>query len=92
MAKTVKLEVEACTGQVEEEQEEEINETESVEVVDETEEGTVEGEKVPVLGPTTTTEVSFTKKPLFLVLMAILNFVIIVAVVFFVVKLVRKKQ
>ncbi|HJO02238.1 MAG: hypothetical protein QGI89_01730 [Candidatus Woesearchaeota archaeon] len=92
--KTVNLEVEGCSQveELQEEEEEEINETESVETGIEAEEGTAEGEEVPVLGPTTTTEVSFTKKPLFLVLMAILNFVIIVAVAFLIVKVIKKRE
>ena len=91
---TVNLEVEGCAHveELQEEEEEEINETESVETGIEAEEGTAEGEEVPVLGPTTTTEVSFTKKPLFLVLMAILNFVIIVAVAFLIVKVIKKRE
>ena len=92
--KTVNLEVEGCAHveELQEEEEEEINETESVETGIEAEEGTAESEEVPVLGPTTTTEVSFTKKPLFLVLMAILNFVIIVAVAFLIVKVIKKRE
>jgi hypothetical protein len=92
--KTTNLIVEACSGQVEEEedQEETINGTETVDVGEDQEEETTEGTEVPVLEPTTTTEVSLTKKPIFWVLMAILNFIVIVSIAFLIVKAVGKKQ
>ena len=99
--KTANLEVEAC-GTIAEEQQaeeneteelpEEANETEPVQITEEEEEETTESEEVHVLGPTTTTEVPFTKKPLFWVGIILLNIIVIAAVAFSVVKAAGKKQ
>tara|TARA_B100000315_G_C14555217_1_gene577798 strand:- start:102 stop:1862 length:1761 start_codon:yes stop_codon:yes gene_type:complete len=91
--KTVDFVVEACSQAQEEpeEEEEEINETETVEVSEEPEEETTEGEKISILEPTTTTEVSLTKKPLFWVGIVLVNIALIVVIFFFVAKLVGKK-
>ena len=76
--KTVNLVVESCSGQVEEEPEEEIEETETVEVTEEEpEEETVEGVKVPVLVPSTTTEVPLTKRPGFWFTLVLVNIVVV---------------
>jgi uncharacterized membrane protein len=90
--KTVNLVVEAC--QVEEEEEQELQEEE--EVVDETvpvevSEETTEGEEIPVLGPSTTTEVPLTKKPGFWFAIIALNIIIIVVAAFLIVRLIGKK-
>jgi len=94
--KIVNLEVEACTGQVVEEEPEEVEETaeetEIVETGQEIEEETTEGQEIPILGPTTTTEIPLTKKPLFWVGIVLLNIIVIGAVVFFAVKVVGKKS
>jgi len=94
-SKTADLEVKACTDQVVEEEPEEVEETteetEIVETGQEIEEGTTEGQEIPILGPTTTTETPLTKKPLFWVGIVLLNIIVIGAVVFFAVKAVGKK-
>jgi|TARA_B100001964_G_C14257394_1_gene613211 hypothetical protein len=90
-SKTVDLEVEACSGDQVVDDEEEINETEAVEVGGDQDEEITDSTEVPVLGPTTTTETSFAK-PLFWTGMILLNIIIIGAIVFFVVKAVGKKQ
>jgi len=90
---TVNLIVEACS-QAEEKVEEvigEINETEIVEVTGEEQEEITGEMKIPVLKPDTTTEVSLTKSPAFWVAIILLNIIIIGAVTFLIVKLVRKK-
>jgi len=94
--KTINLVVESCSGQVEEEpeeeQEEETEETETVEVAEEeSKEETVEGVKVPILGPSTTTEVPLTKKPLFWFGIIVLNVVVIGTVAFLIMKFTGKK-
>jgi len=92
--KTAKLVVEACSGtntdEVEEGQQETTVETETTPDT-ETGEETAQEEKIPVLGPSTTTEVPLTKKPLFWVAIVLLNIIIIGSVVFFAVKAVGKK-
>src|SRR3989338_1284146 len=98
--KTANLEVEAC-GTVAEEQQaeenktrelsEEIEETGAVQASEGTGEEATESEKVPVLGPTTTTEVPLTKKPGFWVVIVLLNLIIIGGAAFFVVKSIGKK-
>jgi len=79
--RTANLEVEACGGQVAEEEPEEvveeISETETVEIGGETEEGITEGEEIPVMQPTTTTEVPLTKKRGFWVTVILLNIIVI---------------
>jgi len=95
--KTAKLVVEACsvtnTEEVEEEQPEEEETTVDTEIVSDTGEveETTGAEKVPVLGPSITTEVPLTKKPLFWIAIVLLNIIIIGSVVFFAVKAVGKK-
>ncbi len=94
--KTANLEVEACGAVAEEKQEEqpeeseETNETEPVQITEEEEKAT-KSEEVPVLGPTTTTEVPLTKKPLFWAAIVLLNVIVIGGVAFFVVKSIGKK-
>ncbi|HLD88705.1 MAG TPA: hypothetical protein VI894_00715, partial [Candidatus Nanoarchaeia archaeon] len=98
--RTANLEVEAC-GTVVEDQQAEENATEelpeeaeeagTVQVSEGTEEETTESEKVPVLGPTTTTEVPLTKKPGFWVAVVLLNVVVIGSIAFLIVKAVGKK-
>lgn len=97
--KTANLEVESCTAEQEnkteeeaEELPEEAEETGTVQVSEGTEEKTKESEEVPVLGPTTTTEVPLTKKPLFWVAIVLLNIMVIGGVAFLIVKAVGKKQ
>ena len=96
--KTANLEVESCTAEQEnkteeeaEELPEEAEETEAVQVSEDTEEETTESEEVPVLGPTTTTEVPLTKKPVFWVAIVLLNVMVIGGVAFLIVKLAGKK-
>lgn len=91
-SKTVNLEVEACADQVVEEEEKIKEEAETVEIGEEIEEEIIGGEEVPVLEPTTTTEVPLTKKPLFWVGVVLLNIIVIAAVVFLVTKVTGKKQ
>ena len=94
--KTAKLVVEACSGinteEVEQPEEEET--TVDTEIVSDTgeEEETTGAEKVPVLGPPTTTEVPLTKKPLFWIGIILLNIIVIGGVVFFALKAVGEKQ
>ncbi|HLD89009.1 MAG TPA: hypothetical protein VI894_02270 [Candidatus Nanoarchaeia archaeon] len=98
--KTANLEVESCGTVAEEQPKEnesseelpkETEETGAVQVSEGTEEEATESEKVPVLGPTTTTEVPLTKKPGFWVAVVLLNLIVIGGVGFFVVKLIKKK-
>jgi len=98
--KTANLEVEACATVEEQKEEEakeeenpeETNETETTQVTEETqEEEAAESEEVPVLGPTTTTEVPLTSKPLFWVGIVLLNITIIASVAFLVVKSASKR-
>ncbi len=96
--KTANLEVESCTAEQEnktgeeaEELPEEAEETGAVQVPEGTEEETTGSEQIPVLGPTTTTEVPLTKKPAFWAAIVLLNIIIIAAVAFFAVKLSGKK-
>ena len=98
--RTANLEVEAC-GTVVEDQQAEENATEelpeeaeeagTVQVSEGSEEEITESEKVPVLGPTTTTEVPLTKKPGFWVAVVLLNVVVIGSIAFLIVKAVGKK-
>ncbi len=94
--KTANLAVEAC-DQAEEKKEaepeliKEINQTEAVEGGKEAENKTTEGEEIPVLKPTTTTEVSFMQRPAFWFMLAVLNIAVIAAVAFLIVKLIKKK-
>ena len=95
--KTANLEVEAC-GTIEEEQPAEenatveaANETEQVQIAEEEEPRLKESESIPVLGPTTTTEVPLTKKPLFWAAAVALNIIIIGAVGFLIVKVGGKR-
>ena len=98
--KTANLEVESCTtaeqeNKTEEEAEElpeEAEETGAVQASEGTEEKTRESEEVPVLGPTTTTEVPLTKKPGFWVAIVLLNIALIGGVAFLIVKTAGKKQ
>ncbi|MBW2977010.1 hypothetical protein KY347_06200 [Candidatus Woesearchaeota archaeon] len=99
--KTVSLAVDACsaaeeTGEGDEGEEtevtEEINETETVEAGQEEEEETSEGEEIPILGPSTTTEVSFTQRPVFWFFVVTLNIIIIAVIAFLVAKLIGKRQ
>ena len=93
-SKTVNLVVEGCS-QAQEEQEQEPEETEETQTVESgttTEEETTGGEEISVLGPTTTTEVPLTKKPLFWVGIVLLNIIVIAAVVFLIVKVTGKKE
>jgi len=93
-SKTVNLVVEGCS-QAQEGQEQEPEETEETQTVESgttTEEETTESEEISVLGPTTTTEVPLTKKPLFWVGIVLLNLIVIGGIVFFVNKVVGKKQ
>tara|TARA_Y100000310_G_scaffold95150_1_gene93001 strand:+ start:8136 stop:9863 length:1728 start_codon:yes stop_codon:yes gene_type:complete len=94
--KTADLIVEACSGAEQQEEgqgEEEQQETVDTETISDTVTGeeTSETEEIPVLGPTTTSEVPLTKKPGFWVALIILNIVIIGSVAFFAVKVVGKK-
>jgi len=97
--KIANLEIEACSA-VEEPQEEqpeeepqETNETETTQVTEEPQEEAeiTESEEVPVLGPTTTTEVPLTKKPLFWAAVVLLNIAVIASVAFLVVKSAGKR-
>jgi len=99
--KTANLEVEAC-GTVAEEQQAEENETSeelpeeaeetgAVQASEGTGEETTESEKVPVLGPTTTTEVPLAKRAGFWVAIVLLNVVVIGGAAFLIVKAVEKK-
>ena len=95
-SKTVNFVVEACSQAETEVEEEEVQEEETTietETVSDTgvDEETSEGEEIPVLEPTTTTEVPLTKKPLFWVALVLLNIVIIGGAAFYVVKVVSKK-
>ena len=96
--KTVNFVVEAC-GQDEEKEEvkpepeavKEINKTEPVEAVKKAEEEISGSEEIPVLAPTTTTEIPLTKQPIFWVGIVLINIAVIAAVAFLVVKAVGKK-
>jgi len=94
--KIVNLVVEAC-DQIEEKKEaepesiKEINKTEPVEAVKKAEGKKTESEEIPVLAPDTTTEVSFMQRPVFWILLIALNIIIIGAVAFLVVKVVKKQ-
>jgi len=92
-SKTANLVVEACSGVVvEEEVEEEAEETELVEVSDEEqEEEIVEGVAVPILKPTTTTEIPLTRRPGFWIAVFVFNIIIIGGAVYFVASLAGKK-
>tara|TARA_Y100000310_G_C20667901_1_gene808639 strand:- start:230 stop:1978 length:1749 start_codon:yes stop_codon:yes gene_type:complete len=90
--KTVNLVVESCGGVEEDIQEEETEETETVEVTgDEQEQETVDGVKVPVLGPSSTTEVPLTKKTGFWVAVILINIVVLGGIAYFVYNIVGKK-
>ncbi len=98
--KKVNLVVEACArvGEEEEEipeeepeEEEIIEETEPVEVIEEPEEEVTEGEEIEILAPVTTTEIPLTKRPIFWVLVVLLNIIVIAVVALLVVKLIEKK-
>ena len=98
--KTVNLVVEACSQDQEEtkieekepEAKEEITETEAVGTGVEEAKETISGEEIPVLEPITTTEVSLAKRPVFWLIAAFLNVLIIVVIALLVVKLVWKEE
>jgi len=95
--KTVNLVVEDCSKQgvreqePEEEEEETTDQTETVETGQEIEEEITEGEVIPVLQPTTTTEVPLLKKRGFWIVLIALNIILVAGAVFYVVKVVGKK-
>jgi len=90
--KTVNLVVEACNGQPAQQEEEETDETETPETGSEGEEEELtETTKIPVLEPTTTTEVPLTKRPGFWVGVVILNILVIGGISTLIIKFAGKK-
>ena len=94
-SRTVNFVVESCSAVQHEEEPEEQEDGTTVDTAivshADIDEEVSEGEEIPVLEPTTSTEVPLTRKPLFWVVLVLLNVALIGGIAFYAVKVVGKK-